>query len=231
MSKEDGVKRREGRPTAVLEFANPYDHYRQYGYEPVIMDPYVEIHRKQISGLLEYRGHNIQEMLQIDEQATKDEYFYALFYNFQETDMDKELARFFTNIRTWYPTLAPDHDVNIQKVLHVILSTKNLTAKKFFLLVMIGSEENLDAEIRRIYKQNLDASNLTETGKELIQMKMDRLLKALPRLVGSFASKRGFINPFNVVNHVKDGFLKACIDIYEHGINGPESAQITRPGL
>jgi hypothetical protein len=222
---------REGRPADVLEYHNPFDHFRQYGFEPIIADLDIETSKEQMKGLLSHFIQNMIELEEINVEQTKNEYFYALFYNYLESNMDAELLRFYNNIRTWYSSSMVS-DLNLQKAFKFVYESKDLNAKKFFMLVMIGSEKNIQLEIRSIYHQNLVENQVPPYLQKIILKKMDRLLKALPKLVDIFTSNMQIINGYNISTFVKDHFLKICIDIYDMGVNIPGSSEhVVRPGI
>lgn len=203
----------------VLEHKNPIDHFRQYGFEPIISDVNVEFQKDQLITLLKFQAADLAEMERVNVENSINEFFYALFFNYNETSMDIELKKLFDDLRQKYSSSISKNRFLVKGV-EILLKSNNLVAKKAFMLMMIGSEENFQEHIRKIYRQNLQ-ENKKIINPHLIEAKMERLLEALKDLVHRLTIINEPLSIHNVPLIIKS-FLGASLNMYETGTSIPQ---------
>lgn len=198
----------------ILEHTNPYDHFRQYGFEPILSDVALETQTNQIVGLLRNSIPYLQEMKQINENSVLNEFFYALFFAYEESNMDGQLKFFFEHIKQKYASRLMKNNF-LTEVFNILLGSKDIQCKQIFMLMMIGCEPNLQEHIRKIYKKNLEDNHVLNP--HLIDVKRERLLKYISILVSNLTLIKEPIKIHNAPRILKDDFLKVCLNLYQHG--------------
>jgi hypothetical protein len=156
----------------------------------------------------------VPEFLEQDQKRSCNEYLYALFYNYESCEFDQEVSKFFTNLQSWYPHLRENEIIKDQ--MQIILTSKDVKSKKFFLLALIGSELNFQIYVRANYELNLSESTLSEDEKQIFRNKRDRCLSKLRFFLDTTMTE----NQLQVYNVCKafTSFLGKSIDMYEMGV-------------
>ncbi len=189
------------------------------GLVPVEADESVKDEEYYFRELRLFTEPYIAGMKEIHILRAKHEWFYALFYAYEECNMDDSLNEMYNYICRAYPVILGKNN-HIETIFKTILSTNDFLTKKYLALIMIGNEPDIAGHILKeaqdqsittiTTKNNYDIKKIQKFGLD----KTNRLLVVLPGLVGPLTTKP--INQYNVTNIIKI-FIAECINVYEMG--------------
>ncbi len=187
---------------------------------PICIDPEIEAASNFYGQLMEYSEPYIEELLDAHLQRVKTEWFYRLFYAYQESKMDDNLTELFNYICKIYPQILGKNKI-LRSLFDKLISTQDLLMKKYLVLVIVGNEPNIIEHVRNLTEKmlseniNNSSTNNANNIKKIIMKKTERLLVKLPNIVQEMTIKK--YNRSNI-KEIIINFLWDCMNLYEIGI-------------